>query len=217
MKERVRISNKFVLQILLVIFSQFVFAQNKQPNLIFILTDDMGWKDLGCYGNKFTETPHIDKLAESGIRFTDAYASCPVCSPTRAALMTGKYPARLQLTNFIKGERTDKNSPVLPAKWKPYLEAREVTIAELLKSKGYTTGMVGKWHLGNHDSIAPWGQGFDYTRMISKNGLDYYNYTISIDSYQNEFTDNGTEYLTDKLTEYGVDFINQKAKKPFFL
>ena len=172
---------------------------------------------MGCYGNKFNETPNIDKLAQSGIRFSQAYAACPVCSPTRASIMTGRYPARLQLTNYIKGERTDEKSPVLPARWKPYLEARETTIAELFKTKGYTTGMVGKWHLGNHDSIAPWNQGFDYSRMIGKNGLDYYNYSVYIDSYNKEFADSGNIYLTDKLTDYGVEFIRNNSGKPFFL
>jgi arylsulfatase A-like enzyme len=113
--------------------------------------------------------------------------------------------------------RTDDNSPVLPAVYKPYLEAQETTISELLKQKGYSTGMVGKWHVGNHDSIAPWNQGFDYCRLIGKNGLDYYNYSIFLDSYQNEFTDQGSEYMTDKLTQYGIDFITQNAEKPFFL
>ncbi len=191
-------------------------AQEK-PNIVFILTDDMGWKDLGCYGNTHTETPNIDSLAQKGIKFTQAYAACPVSSPTRASIMTGKYPARLQLTNFIAGNRTDPLSPVLPAPWKPYLEAGEVTIAELLREAGYRTAMVGKWHLGGHDSIAPWSQGFDYTRMIGKNGLDYYNYSIFEDSYQNEFFDNGTEYLTDKLTDYGEEFISINKNKPFFL
>jgi arylsulfatase A-like enzyme len=177
----------------------------------------MGWKDLACYGNRFTETPNIDALAKSGIRFTQAYAACPVSSPTRASIMTGKYPARLHLTNFIAGNRIDKESPVLPAPWKPFLEAREITIAELLGEKGYTTGMVGKWHLGGHDSIAPWNQGFDNTRMIGKNGLDYYNYSIFLDSYDNEFIDRGTEYLTDKLTDYGVEFLRKNKGNQFFL
>ncbi|MBN1278115.1 MAG: sulfatase-like hydrolase/transferase, partial [Deltaproteobacteria bacterium] len=152
-------------------------AQQK-PNIVFILTDDLGWKDLGCYGNKFAETPNIDSLAKRGILFTQAYAACPVSSPTRASIITGRYPARLQLTNFIAGNRTDASSPVLPAPWKPYLESREITIAELLRGSGYSTGMAGKWHLGSYDSIAPWNQGFDYSRMIGKNGLDYYNYSI---------------------------------------
>jgi len=193
-----------------------VLAQQK-PNIVFILTDDMGWKDLGCYGNKYTETPNIDSLARSGILFTQSYAACPVSSPTRASIMTGKYPARLQLTNFIAGNRTDPASPVLPAPWKPYLEAREVTIAELLRDAGYATAMVGKWHLGSHDSIAPWNQGFNYTRIIGKNGLDYYNYSIYEDSYRKEFTDNGTHYLTDKLTDYSIEFLAQNKEKPFFL
>lgn len=197
--------------------TQLCYSHTKSPNIVFILTDDMGWKDLACYGNRFTETPNIDSLAKSGLRFTQAYAACPVSSPTRASIMTGKYPARLHLTNFIAGNRTDKASPILPAPWKPYLEAREITIAELLKDKGYTTGLVGKWHLGGHDSIAPWNQGFDYTRMIGKNGLDYYNYSIFIDSYKDEFIDKGKEYLTDKLTDYGVEFIERCKEKPFFL
>lgn len=192
------------------------YAQDK-PNIVFILADDMGWKDLACYGNRFIETPNIDALAQNGIRFTQAYAACPVSSPTRASIMTGKYPARLHLTNFIAGNRTDKESPILPANWKPYLEAREITIAELLKEKGYVTGMVGKWHLGGHDSIAPWNQGFDYSRMIGKNGLDYYNYSIFEDSYNREFVDNGSDYLTDKLTGYGEVFIKSNKDKPFLL
>lgn len=198
-------------------FGLGVSAQNTAPNIVFIMADDMGWKDLACYGNPYNETPNIDKLASQGIRFTQAYSACPVCSPTRASIMTGKYPARLQLTNYIKGERTDAKSPVLPANWKPYLEGSETTLPELLKTKGYATGMAGKWHLGNDKEQSPWDQGFDYARMISKNGLDYYNYSISLDANQNEFTDKGTEYLTDKLTDYGVEFIRQNSKKPFFL
>ncbi|MFY9598091.1 MAG: sulfatase [Dysgonamonadaceae bacterium] len=201
-------------------FSNLADAQFAEtpPNIVFILTDDLGWTDLRCYGNKFNETPHIDKLAERGIRFTQAYAACPVCSPTRASILTGKYPARLHLTNFLIGNRTDPESPVLPPSgWKTMLDAREVTLPELLKTKGYTSAMVGKWHLGNHDSVTPWNQGFDFTRMIGKNGLDYYNYSIFIDSYQNEFIDDGTNYLTDKLTEYGVEFIRKNKDQPFFL
>jgi arylsulfatase A-like enzyme len=191
-------------------------AQQK-PNIVFILADDLGWKDLACYGNRFTETPNLDALAKSGMLFTQDYAACPVSSPTRASILTGKYPARLQLTNFIAGNRTDPDSPVLPAPWKPFLEACEVTLPELLRPLGYSTGMVGKWHLGGHDSIAPWNQGFDYSRMIGKNGLDYYNYSIYSDSYKSEFVDTGKEYLTDKLTDYAVEFIRNNKGHPFFL
>lgn len=215
-------NSKTLLFLYLLLNVLFAFSLNaqisvRQPNIVYILADDLGWTDLGCYGNKFNETPNIDKLAENGIRFTQAYAACPVCSPTRASILTGKYPARLQLTNYIKGERTDENSPVLPANWKPYLEGTETTLPELLKTKGYITGMVGKWHLGNEEEQTPWSQGFDFSRMIGKNGLDYYNYSIFLDSYKTEFTDNGKEYLTDKLTEYGVEFIQKNKGKPFFL
>ena len=190
----------------------------EKPNIVFILTDDLGWKDLGCYGNPHIETPVLDSLAKSGVLFTQSYASCPVCSPTRASILTGKYPGRLGLTNFLVGNRTDPESPVLPPPdWKTYMGASEIIVAELLKDQGYSTAMIGKWHVGNHDSIAPWSQGFDYTRMIGKNGLDYYNYSIFRDSYQDEWTDDGTHYLTDKLTEYGVEFIEQNKDKPFFL
>jgi arylsulfatase A-like enzyme len=202
----------------LVLLPLIAMSQVEKPNIVFILADDLGWKDLACYGNPHTETPVLDSLARSGILFTQAYAACPVCSPTRASILTGKYPARIGLTNFLVGNRTDPESPVLPPPdWKTTLDAREITLPELLKGRGYATGMIGKWHVGSHDSVAPWNMGFNYTRLIGKNGLDYYNYTIFLDSYKNEFTDKGTEYLTDKLTEYGVEFIEKNGKNPFFL
>lgn len=196
------------------------FSQSRtKPNIVFILTDDLGWRDLGCYGNSFNETPHIDALAKSGIRFTQAYAASPVCSPSRVAMMTGKHPARLKITNFLVGERTDSASNINPAQWQKFLPTTEVTLAEKLKESGYTSAMIGKWHLGGAEDQSPWSQGFDFTRMIGKNGLDYYNYSIVEDSYQKQFEDKGTNYLTDKLTDYALEFIDQKAKgaAPFFL
>jgi arylsulfatase A len=197
-----------------------LFAQSKRPNIIFILADDLAQADLGCYGNPFNETPHIDRLAMSGIKFTQSYSSSPVCSPSRASIMTGKHPARLQLTNFLVGERTDSLSPILPAPFTKFLPSSEITLAERLKMLGYRTGFVGKWHLGRAaaDSLAPWGQGFDYSMMIGKNGLDYYNYSIFENSFKKEFIDTGTVYLTDKLTDYSLEFV-QKAdpNQPFFL
>lgn len=196
----------------------------ERPNIIFILADDLGYTDLSCYGNPMNQTPHIDSLARRGIRFTQAYAASPVCSPSRAAILTGKHPARLRLTNFQGGIRTDSLSPIDPAPWQQYLSASETTLAERLRVLGYRTGMVGKWHLGSPDSLAPWSQGFDYSRMISRNGLDYYRYSIAEDSYQTQFTDDGTNYATDKLTDYAVDFIQQQksstgggSQQPFFL
>ena len=189
-----------------------------KPNIIFILVDDMAQADLGCYGNPYNLTPNIDSLARRGIRFTQAYAACPVCSPSRASIMTGKHPARLKFTNFQGGERKDSASPILPAPWVKFLPASETTMAERLKPLGYRTGFVGKWHLGNGQPTAPWSQGFDYARMIGKNALDYYNYGIFEGSYDKEFLDDGSHYLTDKLTDYALDFVKSNDKKqPFYL
>jgi arylsulfatase A len=200
--------------LLIVFFPLRIQAQNK-PNIIFILADDMGYKDLGCYGNPFNETPVLDKLAKGGMLFTDAY-SAPACSPTRAELLTGKHSARLHLTNALSNNRIDPNSPILPAKAVDYLPSSEITLAEILKRNGYNTGIVGKWHLGMEDDAAAFSQGFDFDRIISKNGLDYYNYGIS--SRNNDFfEDDGSVYLTDKLTEYGLEFIKSQKDKPFFL
>lgn len=202
----------------LLLLSPFAQAQQPRPNIVFILADDLAQADLGCYGNPYNQTPNLDRLAKSGIRFRQAYSSCPVCSPSRASIMTGKNPARHKVTNFLGGERKDSLSPVDPPNWTRGLPTTEVTLAERLKPLGYQTGFVGKWHLGGPDAQAPWGQGFDYSRLIGKNALDYYNYSIYEDSYKTEVKDNGTAYLTDKLTDYAVEFIQKRdASKPFFL
>lgn len=190
-------------------------AQDR-PNIIFILADDLGYKDLGCYGNPFNETPVLDQMAADGMLFTQAYAH-PACSPSRAALMTGKHPARLGITTALGLNRQDESSPVITPKVADFLPTDEITLAELLKKNGYATGMVGKWHLGNDESTLPHAQGFDYDRVIGKNGLDYYNYSITSGGKE-IFLDEGTDYLTDKLSEYALEFIQQQKKeKPFFL
>ena len=186
------------------------------PNVVFILADDLGWADLGCYGNPYNRTPHLDSLARRGVRFTQAYAAAPVCSPSRVAILTGKHPARLHLTNFLVGERRDSASRLAPARWRKYLPASEVTMAELLRQQGYATGMVGKWHLGGADTLNPTAQGFDYERQIGRNGLDYYRYSITANN-RAIFTDTGTVYLTDRLTDYALDFLDQNRQRPFFL
>lgn len=201
---------------LLLWISQSGFGQNAKPNIVFIMADDLGYTDLSCYGNPYHRTPNIDSLAKKGLKFTQAYAACPVCSPSRAAIMTGKYPARLHLTNFIAGEKKDPASKVLPAKWTRYLASSEITLAEILKDNGYKTGIVGKWHLGSADSSSPANQGFEYDRVIAKNGLDYYNYSITAKG-KTVFEDHGKEYLTDKLTDYAVEYIKESKSKPFFL
>ena len=191
-------------------------SAKKKPNIIFILADDLGYKDLGCYGNPFNKTPNLDALASQGMRFSQAYVASPICSASRAALLTGKHPARLHLTNYLVGLRTDSLSPVLPAVYTHYLPSKEVTLAELMTGQGYSSGIVGKWHLGSGDSISPLKQGFQYERLIGNNGLDYYNYSITSEG-KAVFQDDGKNYLTDKLTDYGLEFIENNKSKPFFL
>lgn len=202
--------------ITLLAFTPFFLRAKDKPNIIFILADDMGYKDLGCYGNPFNETPVLDKMAKGGMLFTEAYAH-PACSPSRAALMTGKHPARLQITTVIGLDRGDPESPVIPPKVAEFLPSTEITMAEIFKRNGYATGMVGKWHLGQDDSTGPHRQGFDFDREISKNALDYYNYGISSEG-EMIFEDDGSEYLTDKLTDYAIEFLQMQIhEKPFFL
>ena len=189
---------------------------SRKPNIVFILADDLGYYDLSCYGNPYNNTPHIDYLANRGMKFTNAYAASPVCSPSRAAILTGRHPARLKLTNFLVGDKIDSSSAVLPAAWKPELSGDEVTLAELLKHEGYATGVIGKWHLGWSDSSKASSQGFMYDRIIGRNGLDYYNYSITADNKE-IFADDGDEYLTDKLTDYADEFLDSNHEKPFFL
>src|SRR5947209_8927957 len=130
----------------------------RKPNIVFILADDLGYMDIGANNPKtFYETPNLNRLAAQGMRFTDGYAACPVCSPTRASILTGKYPARLQLTDYIGGRRTGK---LLPAEYLDHLPLEEVTLAEALKEAGYRTAIMGKWHLGARPYL-PEAQGFE--------------------------------------------------------
>lgn len=181
-------------------------------NVIVILADDLGCSDLGCYGNSFHETPHIDRLARSGLKFTSAYAACPVCSPTRASLMTGKLPARLQLTNYLKGKRELSGSPVLTADYADFLPLEEVTLAEELKKSGYATAAIGKWHLGD-DAHGPQKQGFDFCIANSGN-KGYFQLDKLVPPLGSVKPD---DYLTDKLTDEACQFIDRQRERPFFL
>jgi len=158
-------------------------------------------------------------MASHGEKFLQAYSASPVCSPSRVAVLTGKHPALVGLTNFLVGERKDENSPIdPPADWTKGLDGLEFTLAEYLKTKGYQTGFIGKWHLGNKTGQSPWEQGFDYSRMITKNGLDYHNYSIAEDGFDKQFEDSGSYYLTDRLTNYELDFLKkQEVERSFFL
>ncbi|MFH1266546.1 MAG: sulfatase [Planctomycetota bacterium] len=185
-----------------------------RPNIVFLLIDDLGWADLGCSGSRYYETPRIDQLAREGMRFTDAYAACPACSPTRASILTGKYPARLGLTDWIPGW-TRPNAKLQIPDWRQYLAREEVTIAEVLQSAGYATAAVGKWHLGG-EPYFPEHQGFDLSVAGSNAGAP----KSYFDPYGNRpRLPGGTpgEYLTDRLTDEAVDFIAAHREGPFFL
>ena len=132
------------------------------PNIILILVDDFGWTDLACYGSKLYETPNIDRLARDGMKFTQSYSACTVCSPTRAALLTGKYPARLHITDWIPGQMPDNPKLIVPD-WTKYLPLEETTMANVFHDAGYATACIGKWHLGGEEYY-PEKHGFDYQR-----------------------------------------------------
>ncbi len=189
-------------------------ALKRRPNIVFILADDLGWTDLGCYGSTFYRTPNIDRLASQGMRFTNAYAACPVCSPTRASIMTGKYPARLHLTDFIPGRRQSPTSKLLAAPFRQELPLEEITIAEMLKPAGYRSASIGKWHLGDVP-FTPEAQGFDLNVAGTYRGAPA--------SYFGPFDLPGLkdsrpgEYLTDRLTDEALRFIEANKAQPFFL
>ncbi len=184
----------------------------KQPNILFILIDDLGWKDLSCYGSSFYETPNIDKLAEGGMRFTNAYASCPVCSPTRASILSGKYPARVGMTQWIGGTSKGK---LLDVPYLHYLPLEEKSLATSLKEGGYQTWHVGKWHLGD-DDFFPEKHGFDVNIGGCHMGCPWNGYFSPWGIPTLAEASEGT-YLTDHITDKAIDLIKNKDDKPFFM
>jgi len=192
----------------------------KRPNIVFLLVDDLGWNDVGCYGSTFYETPNIDRLAKEGIRFTNAYASCPVCSPTRASILTGKYPTRLNITDWIPGA-DPKNRQLLGTKDNNELPLAEITLAETLKEAGYQTGFLGKWHLGEK-GYYPENQGFDLNKGGHSAGQPasyFYPYKNKRKHWDVPGLENGEagEYLTDRLTKEANQFIETNKNQPFLL
>ncbi|QLE02188.1 sulfatase [Galbibacter sp. BG1] len=193
--------------------------KTKQPNIVLIIADDLGWSDLGCYGNTYFETPHLDSLAQAGVRFTNTYAACHVCSPTRASILTGRYPARVGLTNYLYGTKTVEASPVLPADFKDRLPLEEITIAEELKKRNYKTALIGKWHLGENTSFGesdPKFHGFDVTE-----GFDYELNQVD-DTYKWFKIGDATKayelpHLTDEITHNAQKFIEKNRDTTFFL
>ncbi len=185
-----------------------------RPNVAFLLIDDLGWADLGCYGSRYYETPRIDRLARQGMRFTDAYAACPACSPTRASILTGKYPARLHLTDWIPGRTPPKAKLRIP-EWRKYLPREEVTLAEVLRPAGYATAAIGKWHLGG-EPYFPEHQGFDLNVAGSNAGAPR-SYFHPYGGRPKLAGGEPGEYLTDRLTDEAIAFLTAHRAEPFFL
>lgn len=199
-----------------------LFAQRRdvsatRPNILFILADDMGWGDLSCYGRPDYQTPNLDRLAAQGMRFTYAYSAAPVCTPTRVGFHTGRYPARLPVgleepiheKNSL-GERIKTTGIPLP----------HPTVSSLIRSAGYDTALVGKWHLGYVPYFSPLKAGFDEFFGIMSGAVDHFTHKDMMgngDLYEDEVTIERVGYLTELLTERAVGYIRRKRTKPFYL
>ena len=214
------------MRILLTLFTLLVCAcdavadepDDSATNFVFFLVDDLGWADVGCFGSTFHETPNIDRLAASGMKFTNAYAASPVCSPTRASIMTGRHPVRVDITDWIPGNRQKKkNNPKFEhVNDRDSLALEEVTIAEALKDNGYQTFFAGKWHLGSEGSL-PTDQGFDFNLGGFKKGSPPGGYYAP---FKNPFLadDENDDYLTERLTDESISFLESRKKdQPFLL
>ncbi len=225
--------SKLVLQVCLLwllIFNQSNTPREKKTarlpkkplNFVLILIDDIGWADVGFNGSTYYHTPNLDKLALQSMKFTNAYAASPVCSPTRAALLTGKYPARLQITDWLRGRPDIASQKLLPASSLQHLPLKEITIAEALKPAGYIAATIGKWHLGGV-GFDPERQGFDVNLGGDHSGTPAAYFYPYINDKNPRRTVPGLEkgqkgeYLTDRLTDEAEAFITRSKKKPFLL
>ena len=187
-------------------------AQAKSPNIVFFLVDDLGWSDVGCFGSEFYETPNIDQLAKEGVKFTNAYAACHVCSPTRASILTGKYPARLNLTDWLPGRRDFPFQRLKNVEINQHLPEAEITIAEKLKELDYATGIFGKWHLGRKPSD-PTAHGFDIHLPDVPSNWRTFHGPFGMKTFESKKGD----YLTDRITDEALTWIESNKDKPFFL
>jgi arylsulfatase A len=192
---------------------QGAVAPAPRTNVVLILADDLGWKDLASYGSRFYETPNIDRLARDGMKFTQAYSACTVCSPTRAALLTGKYPARLHVTDWIPG-LPPANPKLLVPDWTKYLPLNEKSLGREFKSAGYMTASIGKWHLGG-EGHEPEKYGFDVNIAGSSAAQPPSYFAPYKIATLAEGSDR--EYLTDRLGDEAVRFIEQNKDRPFFV
>lgn len=215
------------LSFICICFSAKTQNKNQRPNIIVILADDLGWTDLTSYGSTFYETPNLDKLASKGIRFTQGYTACPVCSPTRASLMTGKYPVKTGVTDWIKGRQ--ENGKAMPyekliAQPTAYqLALEEQTIGEYALQNGYKTFFAGKWHLGEDEKYWPDHQGFQYNKGGWSKGSPTGRINDSTGGYFTPYSNPklsdgpAGEYLTNRLTNECLEFIEQNKQSTFFL
>jgi len=187
----------------------------KKWNVVFFLVDDLGWSDLGYEGSSFYETPHIDSFSKKGVRFSQAYAACHVCSPTRASILTGQYPARLGLTDWLPGRKNFSFQKLQNAETVQHLPYNIKTLPQVLKDNGYATAIFGKWHLGE-DSASTKRQGFDIHIPEWNKGWPNGTYFSPYDMKGLEGGPNG-EYLTDRLTNEALKWVEKNKDKPFFL
>ena len=182
-----------------------------RPNIILIMADDLGYGDISCYGSKTISTPNIDTLAKGGMKFTDYHSNCPVCSPTRAALLTGRYQQRAGIEGVIYAKGPTRQTG---------LALEETTFAEVLKTRGYATGIFGKWHLGYNVQFNPARQGFDEFRGYVSGNVDYHSHIdgAGFDDWWKNLEKVPEEgYCTDLITKHGIDFIERHKDEPFCL
>lgn len=206
--------HRFLLVLVLGVACASSSAAERLPNVVLFLVDDLGWTDLGCYGSPLYETPHIDRFAKENVRFTQAYAACHVCSPTRASIMTGKYPATLQMTDWLPGRKEFPFQRLKNATIRQHMPFEETTLAEALKEHGYATGHFGKWHLGENPS-GPLQHGFEVQVPRWNKGWPNagYHAPFRLDG----LADAPGDYLTDRLTDEALKYIEQNRERPFFL
>ena len=218
----------FFLLLIVAVFAGCTSEPEKPYNVVFILIDDMGWTDTAAFGSPFYETPHLDRLTTESMRFTNGYAACPVCSPTRASILTGKYPAKIRQTDWIPGRQDRPDQLLKQVDDFNYMGLEHATLANILKESGYATAHIGKWHLGAGDEFLPENRGFDvniagnqygsppdyfypYSRRLWRDTSQVYQLTGLVEDGEEG------EYLTDRLAEEAAEYIASKKDEPFFL
>ncbi|MBT5927588.1 MAG: sulfatase-like hydrolase/transferase [Verrucomicrobia bacterium] len=200
-----------ILSILLSVFADGI-AMAEKPNMILIMADDLGYGDLSCYGNEAFETPRLDQMATEGLRFTDFHSSGPVCSPTRAGLMTGRYQQRSGIPGVIYASfEANRHHGLFPS---------EITFPELVQQAGYQTAMFGKWHLGYREKFNPIHHGFQKFRGYVSGNIDYHSHIDRMgvfDWWNGDRLENEKGYSTTLMTEHALDFVGENKESPFCL